>query len=51
LIKFSNGKQTQESLKIDFLETTFRETNMSLITCIIDVVTWKLLGKPLMFCL
>jgi hypothetical protein len=51
LTNFSNSKQTQESLESDFPKTTFRKTNMALITCIIDVVTWKLLGKPLMFCL
>ena len=27
LTNFSNGKQTQESLEIDFTETTFRKTN------------------------
>jgi hypothetical protein len=27
LTNFSNGKQTQESLKSGFLETTFRKTN------------------------
>jgi hypothetical protein len=27
LTNFSNGKQTQESLESDFLETTFRKTN------------------------
>jgi hypothetical protein len=27
LTNFSNGKQTQESLKSDFTETTFRKTN------------------------
>jgi hypothetical protein len=27
LTNFSNGKQTQESLEIDFLETTFQKTN------------------------
>jgi len=27
LTNFSNGKQTQENLKSDFLETTFRKTN------------------------
>jgi hypothetical protein len=32
LIIFSNGKQTQENLKNDFPETTFRETNMALIS-------------------
>jgi hypothetical protein len=29
LTNFSNGKQTQESLEIDFPETTFRETNIA----------------------
>jgi len=27
LTNFSNGKETQESLESDFLETTFRKTN------------------------
>jgi hypothetical protein len=30
LTNFPNGKQTQESLKSDFLESEFRETNMAL---------------------
>jgi hypothetical protein len=29
LTNFSNGKQTQESLKSGFLESEFRETNMA----------------------
>jgi len=29
LINFSNSKQTQESLEIDFPETTFRKTNIA----------------------
>jgi hypothetical protein len=31
LINFSNDKQTQESLESGFPETTFRETNISLV--------------------
>ena len=31
LTNFPNGKQTQESLESDFLESEFRETNMALV--------------------
>jgi hypothetical protein len=32
LTNFPNGKQTQESLESDFLESEFRETNIALNT-------------------
>jgi hypothetical protein len=35
LTNFSNGKQTQESLKSGFPETTFRETNMALVVLVL----------------
>jgi len=41
LTNFSNGKQTQESLKSDFPETTFWKTNMALIAFQTQILSFR----------
>jgi hypothetical protein len=46
LTNFSNGKQTQESLKSDFLKINFQETNTAFVYDEIDILFQVKLEKP-----